>query len=158
MGNYYTSDQHFDHEGVLGMNNRPFKTVEEMNDALVTATNAKVGRSDSLYILGDFAWKRPQFHRRRITCKNIVFIIGNHDKHLASKNTFGTCHDIKVAKFSTGDKVILCHYPMAYWPSSHRDAYHLYGHMHTQREETLDTLFPDRRSMDIGVPNAFALL
>jgi hypothetical protein len=30
----------------------------------------------------------------------------------------------------------------------------VYGHCHSQREKQLDALFPERRSIDIGIDNA----
>jgi calcineurin-like phosphoesterase family protein len=54
-------------------------------------------------------------------------------------------------------QVFISHYPHAYWPSSHHGSFHFYGHCHTQREETLDQVFPGRRSIDVGVDNAALL-
>jgi calcineurin-like phosphoesterase family protein len=47
---------------------------------------------------------------------------------------------------------------MALWDQSHRKSWNLYGHSHSGAENKLDQLFPDRKSMDIGVDNAFKIL
>lgn len=40
---FFTSDLHFGHENVLSFDNRPFETVEEMDDELIKRWNDKVG-------------------------------------------------------------------------------------------------------------------
>jgi calcineurin-like phosphoesterase family protein len=47
---------------------------------------------------------------------------------------------------------------MALWDGSHRGNVQLYGHSHANAEAKLDQMMPDRRSMDVGVDNAFRLL
>ena len=41
---FFTSDLHFGHENVLRFDNRPFETVEEMDDELIKRWNDKVGK------------------------------------------------------------------------------------------------------------------
>ncbi len=47
---------------------------------------------------------------------------------------------------------------MAVLNKSHHGAIHLYGHSHSSAEEGLDKKFPGRRSMDVGIDNAYRLL
>lgn len=161
---YFSSDQHFNHlglatEGITGKGmGRGFPTLDEHNETLLDAINSRVHSTDILYLLGDFAWTKPSKFRMQIRCKHIRFIFGNHDKRMESLNAFGECKDLICTKFSNGENVILSHYPQMYWTKSHYNAYHLYGHMHRQREDYLDNLLPDRRSMDVGVDNAKYLL
>ena len=49
---------------------------------------------------------------------------------------------------------MLCHYPSAFWDQSHKGSFHLYGHCHGHKEDVLDTAFPGRRSIDVGMDNA----
>lgn len=49
----YISDWHYGHNNILAFDNRPFKTVEEMNAALVERWNAAVHPGDTVYVLGD---------------------------------------------------------------------------------------------------------
>ena len=43
---YFTADLHLGHRGIIAMKNRPFRTVEEMNRALIMNFNAVVSRRD----------------------------------------------------------------------------------------------------------------
>jgi hypothetical protein len=44
------------------------------------------------------------------------------------------------------------------WDGSHNGVYHFYGHAHSKSEYVLDQMMPDRRSLDIGVDNAYQLM
>ena len=48
---FVTSDLHFSHEAVLKYNNRPWKNVLEMNDALIENWNRKVNKRDTVIIV-----------------------------------------------------------------------------------------------------------
>ena len=52
----YIADWHYAHANILAFDNRPFKTVEEMNEELVKRWNAAVNPGDTVYVLGDMFW------------------------------------------------------------------------------------------------------
>ena len=54
---YFTSDNHFGHERVIQFDKRPFVSVEEMDAEMIRRWNAKVGKGDLVYVLGDMIWK-----------------------------------------------------------------------------------------------------
>ena len=56
---FYIADWHYGHAHALDFDNRPFKTVDEMNAALVERWNAVVQRGDIVYILGDMFFRHP---------------------------------------------------------------------------------------------------
>lgn len=159
---WFTGCPHYDHDGVIEMCNRPFKTLAEMNDCLIAETNEVVQRTDELYILGDYCWKRPGHFRQAIKCRKVHLIWGNHDKaNFAS--CFSSADKYRTIKFAhtksqlnpdTKINCFLSHYPHAFWPGSHKGHLHLYSHMHRQRESWLDNaLGAERRSLDCGVDN-----
>jgi calcineurin-like phosphoesterase family protein len=158
MKTYFTADDHFAHENILKITDRDlhFASIEEHDDGMLYGINSTVGENDRLFILGDFAWRAGESFTSRIRCKNIHLIFGNHDRTAFGK-LFKSVEDTAVLKIQ-GHKVFLSHYPHCYWPSSHRGSLHLYGHVHAEREETLDAAFPGRRSMDVGVDNALMWL
>lgn len=156
MTNFFSADWHLDHEGVLAMSGRLFRNIVEHNDAIISIANRTVGKNDRLWILGDVGWASIDNYLDRLVCKDVHLVWGNHDKKSFGKK-FKTAQD--VAEIKLGEhKVFLSHYPHAFWPASHHGSLHLYGHHHRQREDTLDSLFPGRRSMDVGIDNALHLL
>lgn len=156
MKTCFTADDHFQHEGVLAMSARRFSSIEEHDDHLLDQINQTVQWNDRLFMLGDVCWRAFDSYIKKIKCRNIHLIWGNHDKASFSKCVkTAEKHDVIQIQ---GHKVFLHHYPAAYWPASHYGSLHLYGHMHRQREATLDAAFTGRRSMDVGVDNAKHLL
>lgn len=158
MNTWYTADLHLGHNNLARM--RGYNDTYAHDAMIIDNINRYVQPKDRLFIVGDFAWKRPQSYRPRIACKQIVFIRGNHDTHQDCLRAFGTVHDIFVQrKFGANNEpLIMCHYPMAYWDRSHYGSYHVYGHMHSNREATLEAMMPNRRALDVGVDNAKRLL
>jgi calcineurin-like phosphoesterase family protein len=158
---YFIADTHFGHEKLVKMLPRrwpcgePFSTVEEHDTHLLEEINLTVGPMDELFILGDFGFK-PGKYRMKIKCRHVCLILGNHDPPGKCRNVFGECPLIKVTKARHGENilpVVLCHYPMAFWPASHHGSAHLYGHTHGTHEGWLEHAFPGRRAVDVGVDN-----
>lgn len=57
---YYISDLHFGYRNVIGMDNRPFETIEEMDETLSRLWNETVTDEDDVYIVGDFAYRKKR--------------------------------------------------------------------------------------------------
>ena len=81
MGIYLTSDLHFGHANVIGFCDRPFDTVDEMNEALVQLWNETVGVKDTVWVLGDIVMGKRAETLKYVTRLNgtKVLIPGNHD-------------------------------------------------------------------------------
>lgn len=134
---YFTSDLHLNHQNVIRLQNRPFETVEEMNQALIDNINARVRPEDTLYILGDISFRgtvdSANAYLRKINCKNLYYIKGNHDRQY-DETLFKGVYDItelKVVVDGEKQSVVLCHYPMLEWNHYYRGAIHLHGHIHS---------------------------
>ena len=86
--NWFTSDTHFGHNGIINYCNRPFSSVEEMNNELIRRWNVCVLPEDTVYHLGDFSFCGLIKTREILSQLNgkIVLIKGNHDKHFFRKN------------------------------------------------------------------------
>lgn len=52
---FFTSDTHFNHKNIITFCKRPFETVEEMNEALVSNWNSVVPEDGTVFHCGDFA-------------------------------------------------------------------------------------------------------
>lgn len=134
---WFTSDTHFGHENVLKFTDRPWETIWQMNDAIVDNINGKVAVDDELYILGDFSFKMTAQDayglRKRIACRRIHLVPGNHDKDWtqpAVAGAFTVEPPICVLKID-GQKIVLSHYPMADWQGMSHGSWHLHGHIHS---------------------------
>ena len=161
---YFIADLHFEHERVLiGARKEHFPTIEQWNEGMIDAIRSRVTKRDTLFILGDMVMhgiKAMAKWRMRLV-GDCWLIRGNHDPSVAAcQRIFGKTRvrDTFDAELLGGHRCFLSHYAHAYWPSSHRGSFHCYGHNHGQREETLDALFPARRSMDVGPENIFRKL
>lgn len=157
---WFCADTHLGHSKVLiGERGKQFPEIEQWNQHCISEINRVVNRNDTLFILGDFCLKNPNLWRPKIKCRDAWLIIGNHDQSQSqldvafgkgkARLTYET-HALDIPCF-------LSHYAHAFWPKSHRGSCHLYGHNHDQREETLDSWMPDRRSSDVSPETAFRL-
>ena len=137
MNTFFTSDLHFGHKNIIRYDNRPFTTVEEMDETIIKNWNSKVQDNDVVYILGDISWyddtKTAEILSKLKGRK--VLIKGNHDK-LSRKTEpfFEEVTDYKEIVLSEKRHVILCHYPIVFFNRHHYGAYMLYGHVHNSHE------------------------
>lgn len=77
---FFTSDQHFGHFNIIRLCSRPFGTVEEMDEALLSKWNAKVKADDIVYILGDLFFRAAKIEPilKALNGRKHL-IVGNHD-------------------------------------------------------------------------------
>lgn len=130
---WFTSDTHFGHANIIKHCNRPFASVEEMDNVLIDNINQRVKRDDILFHLGDFAWRNAKIksYRPRIICNTIHLIRGNHDP--INPEGFTSVSNLMDTVFYHNNHTIvitLCHYAMRIWNKKHYGAWHLYGHSH----------------------------
>ena len=55
--NYYISDLHLFHEASIRFDNRPFGSLDEMHEAVVSRWNNKINNGDTVYLLGDMSMR-----------------------------------------------------------------------------------------------------
>lgn len=122
---WYTADSHFGHDNIIKHCNRPFSSVEEMDEALIEKWNSVVGKNDMVYHLGDVGLgtdthtlhcvSRLKGHKR--------LIYGNHDsvhpRHRKSSGRqrtwlqfFESINAFDMHKIA-GREVMLSHFPYA---------------------------------------------
>lgn len=80
---YFIADLHFYHARIIGLCSRPFQSVVEMNEALVSNWNDVVTDNDIVWVLGDLSLTKNRqlvepLVRRLKGRKRLV--LGNHDK------------------------------------------------------------------------------
>lgn len=153
---FVTSDSHYAHTNIAGptvskwpSGYRNFVSTREMNDVIVQSYNDVVGENDILIHGGDWSFggedKIEEF-RRRIKCKNIYLIFGNHDHNIRRKyrHLFAGTYDLLEISVER-QRIVFCHYAMRIWNKSHHGAWHLYGHSHGSLPDD-----PNSMSFDIG--------
>lgn len=150
---YFTSDPHFHHSRVIEYSNRPFSSVEEMNEILIENYNSIVGPQDTCYILGDVAFCK-QDEARKIVSRlkgHKILVSGNHDyrirwHQLGVFQRVVNYLEIKEQK----ESMILFHYPMLVWNRHHYGSWHLHGHSHGSLINRAPEYYK-RKVLDVGV-------
>ena len=130
-GVYVTSDTHFNHSNIIRYCNRPFKDVDEMNEALIDNWNSVVGKNDKVIHLGDFAFgNRAKVENvfKRLNGK-IDIVLGNHDR-LKIKDYYDIgFHRVYDKPIVFANFFILSHAPLQWLKEG--DVYaNLFGHVH----------------------------
>lgn len=79
------SDTHFDHANIIKYCNRPFLSVEDMNETILKNWHEAVGSHDLVYLLGDIAFgkdsRSAQWWLKQLTGQ-ILLVHGSHDNGL----------------------------------------------------------------------------
>lgn len=128
---FVIADTHFNHENIIKYCNRPFASVEEMDETMIKNWNETVSNKDTILHLGDFGLGNKEYIAsivKRLNGKKIL-IMGNHDNW--SEQTYRDMGFHTVSRFPIvwGDFYILSHAPLA--PMSDRLPFiQYYGHVH----------------------------
>lgn len=123
------ADLHLGHEAIITYCDRPFSSVEEMNEALVRNWNNTVGKNDVVFVCGDVALKKsickemiPRLNGRKI------LIMGNHDQ--GSTQFYRDCGFAEVSRYPIVIKgfYIFSHAPLQMMHTA--PFFNYYGHVH----------------------------
>lgn len=149
---WFTSDTHFGHANIIKFCKRPFKSVEEMDLAIIRNWNTAIKPNDTVYHLGDFAFAEVTQYTKQLH-GNIILIQGNHDKQaiqamMRSRSNkgigpFAEMHKVLEIKWQN-ETIFLNHFAQRVWNKSHFNSWHLYGHNH-------GGLPAQGKSFDVGV-------
>jgi len=142
---WFTGDLHVGHFNILKYCKRPFNTVQEMDECLISNWNEVVKRGDVVYVLGDFAyWKLSDDEIKNIydNLTGQKFLIrGNHDRRVGNYWL-----DVKDTHWLKKERIFLSHYSHRVWRNSCHSSKNLFGHSHGQLEERFNQL-------DVGIDN-----
>jgi calcineurin-like phosphoesterase family protein len=141
---WFTADTHFGHRNIISHCNRPFQSVEEMDETLIKNWNSVVGVKDTVYVVGDFSLdaRKVNYYLGRLNGSQKFLVMGNHDD-VKKEHTWSYVFDVKGIRIEK-DYIWLAHYGHRVWNKSHHGSYHFYGHSH-------GTLTPYGKSCDVGV-------
>ena len=131
---FLIADTHFFHENVIKYCNRPFKSIEEMNQTMTKNWNEMVDDNDIIYHLGDFTMvpyiEGLSYKDRYISIANKLLdrlngkkylIRGNHDPR---KGIIEKCHFETTFRELELDGFLLTHRP------KETDLINIHGHVH----------------------------
>ena len=133
---YLISDTHFNHKNIMAYENRPFPSVEAMNDAMIKNWNSIVTPNDVVIHLGDVGlgnvsdlkWIVPSLNGHKILIK------GNHDDK--SDQFYKDCgfEDVCHSRMLEIDNkiIFLSHQPEKRPDNGAHYDLHFYGHVHTK--------------------------
>lgn len=151
---FYTADQHWHHKNVLNFEDRPWDTLEEMNEGLIEAWNNVVKPNDTVHHLGDFSFGKVEDWRDLLDRLNgkIILYKGNHDaskkiKALQKEGYFRDVHVVGDYMKVHGFQLYLTHYPMDIGNRPRK--YSIHGHIHSTPSRMLNQI-------NVGVDSAFA--
>ena len=140
---FFTSDLHVGHTNIIRYANRPFNSVYEMDEVLISNLFKTLKSGDTLYYLGDLSFSKEEDVKiiNMLEKQNIktFFIMGNHDKAMRSvevQETLEVCKNFKgmwdlLDESFENQQATMCHYPMLTFKASHFNAWQLYGHHHS---------------------------
>lgn len=157
---FYISDLHLGHKNIIKLCNRPFETIEDMDDTIINNWNNVVKNGDTVYIVGDFACKTDDIEKYLERLKgNKILIIGNHDSKIVN--------DLSLHKYfanivpyleihSNMKNITLFHYPMLEWKSSRKVdlnklGYLIFGHIHNSIKTEYEYLTSLPNALNAGV-------
>lgn len=153
---YYIADNHFAHANIIEFCNRPFNSVEEMDQFMINAWNRVVTQEDEVYIIGDLIYrsKKPYtWYLEQLPGKKHL-IIGNHDG-LMIKQPKAAAYFESIEKTAlirdNGKKIFLCHYPVLEWPGYFRGEWCISGHIHNAKNEAYYILKNMEKQLNAGV-------
>lgn len=146
---FFTSDSHWYHTNIIKYCNRPFSSIEEMNEKLIQYWNETISNDDIVFHLGDFAFCGPtktQEIKEQLNGR-IILIKGNHD-YKSTLKLFDDVFDQLLLNLN-GDLVYLNHYPFLTFAD--QNCYQLHGHLHLCKGKNVNKYNLNSRQYDVGV-------
>lgn len=88
---FFTSDTHYFHKNVISYCERPFVSIEEMNEELIRRYNERVGSNSTVMWVGDCFFcnvNKAKDIMSRLNGRKLL-VVGNHDRGMASMAALG---------------------------------------------------------------------
>ena len=145
---FFSADPHFFHANMLKYG-RPWDTVEEMNETIITNWNNKVPKDAIVFLVGDFAMASKTKTHETLSKLNgkFYYIFGNHDtnKYFDHEKIIksGNYCELKIGDIF----IVLSHFPFEVWNKRQYQSWHIHGHCHGSLVLANDT----QKRMDVGI-------
>lgn len=131
---FVTADTHFGHGNIIKYCNRPYGSVQQMNESLINNWNRTVSKDDTVIFLGDLAFRGRDTDWLNRLNGNIIRVRGNHD--YSGRDEFDMDYE--------GENIHFTHWPEAQTVSSGK--WNIHGHKH-DKGQLVDI---NRRSMCVS--------
>lgn len=126
---FFISDLHFGHANIISFCNRPFTSVDEMNETLINNWNKVVGGNDTVWVLGDICMSDKYLHLIDECKGRKNLVLGNHDlKDIEDYRV----HFHKIRATTQMGRYLLTHYPVHQREFEFLTKYNLHGHIHNK--------------------------
>lgn len=160
---YFTSDLHIGHKNIIDYCNRPFASVEEMNETLINNWNKKIPDDGIVFDLGDFAIGGSKVWNDTLSrLKGKHYLIkGNHDEknyresyskyfELVTQQMYIQVEDVSI---------YLNHFPFLCFGGSYREQHNVYalnGHTHIRKDINVSDSSEDiKRIINCSFPSQY---
>ena len=166
---WFSSDLHLGHtnicKGVSKWENkencRPFNTIDEMNTCIINNINSLVEQNDYLFLLGDTLMGKKNYisFLKRITCKNVFLLRGNHCNKNKLQNITNYLGDY-IELYINKQLVICSHYPLLSFRDMNKGSIMLYGHCHggiSKSKHLVAKYYNNLKTLDVGIDNAYRI-
>lgn len=148
---FFIGDTHFCHANIIKLSKRPFTSVEEMNETLISNWNRKVSGEDTVYILGDLAYRSDTKNLEHILSRlrgRKRLLIGNHDSSWLGCKIRNPDRYFEMIEHMTELSIChhgmtLCHYPLLTYKHSQKH-YMIHGHIHNNTDSDYWPLLRNR--------------
>ena len=158
---YYISDIHFKDQRIFDKCKRPFKSLDDMEKAIISNWNKIVKDDDLVYVLGDIgSTDESSIEPFKLLKGHKHLIVGNHDlcilDAIKESGIFESIKDIDLINDSYR-VVCLSHYPIMDWIEFNRGGYLVYGHIHNKTElngiayKQIKEYYSDKLGFNCGV-------
>jgi len=124
---YIISDPHFGHFNIIAFANRPFTTVEEMDEGIIERWNSVVNSEDRVFVAGDIAMSRKYVEKIQYCNGHKILLPGNHDIYPA-KDYLKYFEDIRA--YMVEDNILISHMPLLLGNRIGRFIGNIHGHTH----------------------------
>lgn len=133
---FFTGCTHFGHANIIKLADRPFSSVQEMDDEMERRWRAVVSEDDVVYHLGDVSYRAADrgatlARLRRLPGYKVV-ILGNHDDPYLLNDAGWSIvgHYKELEGIPDLGLVVAMHYRIASWNGHFRGSVHLHAHDH----------------------------
>ena len=130
---FVTGNMQFGRSSIISKMKRPFSSLEEMHNELISKWNSIVGPNDTVYHCGNFAWD-PE--TAEIVLKKLngrIYLVPGENDHAIldlTANRSMPKNSVVINRIVELDeaKSILSYWPLAAWPKQGKNYYNVHGY------------------------------